>query len=126
MTGRTAMRRKYIFKLIYLLVIMIVAGNVSVLCMAAAQKPSFKQTKVTLIKGQKDKLAIKNARKGDLKRITWKSSKPKVVKINRKTGKMTALKKGRSVISAKVAKTTIKSTVTVINPSLNKSQTSIY
>lgn len=53
-------------------------------------------------------LKVKNASK----KITWSSSKPSVASVS-KTGKVTAKKAGKAVISAKVGQSTLKCTVTV-------------
>lgn len=80
------------------------------------KKPSFKQKKLTLIKGKSKTLKIKNISKQA--KITWKSSNKKAVTVSAK-GSVKAIKKGKADISAiiKVAgKTyTLKQKVTVNN-----------
>lgn len=68
----------------------------------------------------KKKLSIKVSEKYVLKlkgikgKITWSSSKPKVAKVNKK-GRITALKKGKATITAKIAGKKYKCKVTVNN-----------
>ena len=61
---------------------------------------------------------------GTTKKVTWRSSKASVAKVDQ-TGKITAVKKGRAVIKAKVGKKTYQCKVTVkqraTSVSLNKS-----
>lgn len=72
-----------------------------------AKKITFASKKITVTVGQKKKMhkelkvKPKAALKKALKNIKWKSSKKKVVKINKK-GVITALKPGKSVITAKL------------------------
>ena len=71
-----------------------------------AKKITFASKKITVTVGQKKKMRKelkvkpKVALKKALKNIKWKSSKKKVVKINKK-GVITALKPGKSVITAR-------------------------
>lgn len=74
---------------------------------AAAVKPKLNKKKVTLTVGKTCKLKVKGG-----KGKKWKSSKKKVATVS-KTGKVTAKKVGKTVISVKVGKKTLKCTVTV-------------
>lgn len=64
----------------------------------AVLKIKLNKKKLTLKKKQTFKLKVKHTSN---KMITWKSSNPKVAKVN-KNGKVTALKKGKSKITAKI------------------------
>lgn len=59
-----------------------------------------------------DKYALKL--KGAKGRVVWKSSKPKVAKVNKK-GKVTALKKGKTTITARMGKRKYKCVISVYN-----------
>ncbi len=60
---------------------------------------------------------------GTAKKVTWKSSKPKVVKVNKK-GVITGKKLGKATITAKVGKKTLKCKV-VVNKAVEVYQTSL-
>ncbi|MBP3276419.1 Ltp family lipoprotein [Kandleria sp.] len=55
-------------------------------------------------------LKVKNAKK---KKIKWSSSKKKIAKVSKK-GKVTGLKEGKAIITAKIGKKKLKCTVTVL------------
>lgn len=80
------------------------SGNVQ----AAKKKPKLNKKKVTLYVGKTVRLKVKNAKK----KVKWSSSKKSVATVS-KTGKVKAKKKGKAVITAKVAKKKLKCTVTV-------------
>lgn len=73
----------------------------------AAAKPRLNKKKVTLTPGKTCKLKVKGG-----KAKKWKSSKKKVATVS-KTGKVTAKKAGKAMISTKVGKRTLKCIVTV-------------
>lgn len=75
---------------------------------AAKKKPKLNKKKVTLYVGKTAKLKVKNTKK----KVKWSSSKKSVATVT-KTGKVTAKKKGKATITAKVAKKKLKCTVTV-------------
>ncbi len=77
----------------------------------AAKKPKLNKKKATLKVGQKLKLKVKNT-SVKASKLKWKSSKKKVAKVNKK-GKVTALKKGKTVISVKVNGVKLKCKITV-------------
>lgn len=73
------------------------------------------QKTVTLIKGQSTTLKIK----GTKKKAKWSSSKKNVATVNQK-GKVTAKKKGTTIITAKVGSKKYKCKVTVQTPNISK------
>lgn len=72
------------------------------------EKPQISSKSETLCVGGKGYLYVT----GTAKKVTWKSSKPKVVKVNKK-GVITGKKLGKATITAKVGKKTMKCKVTV-------------
>lgn len=64
----------------------------------AAKKTTLKTKKLSMYVGEAKKIKIKNSKKGFT--YTYKSSKPKVAKVNKK-GKVTALKKGNAKITVR-------------------------
>lgn len=92
------------------------AGEIKYIYAVTVKKPSFKQKKLTLIKGKSKTLKIKSISKKA--KITWKSSNKKVVTVSAK-GKLKAINKGKADISAvvKIAGKTyiLKQKVTVNN-----------
>lgn len=76
--------------------------------------------KATLLKGQTLKLKLS----GSQKKITWKSSSKKVAHVS-STGKVTAKSKGKAIISTKLGKKTYKCKITVEDPKLNKSSSTL-
>jgi len=70
-----------------------------------ASKITLNKTKLTLKKGKTFSLKVKKWTPANVgsKTVTWKSSNPKVVKVNKKTGKIKALKKGNAKITAKTS-----------------------
>ncbi|MBQ3370781.1 MAG: serpin family protein [Mogibacterium sp.] len=81
----------------------------------AASKPALSKKAVTLKKGRSTTIRLKNA----TKKVVWKSSNSKVVKVVKKKGKyhstvtVKGLKKGKAIITAKLGKKTYKCRVTV-------------
>lgn len=73
-----------------------------------APAPTISKKKKTLKIGKSFTLKVKNAEG----KVKWSSSKKKVAKVN-KNGKVTALKKGKATIKAKVDGKTLKCVVTV-------------
>jgi uncharacterized protein YjdB len=94
-----------------------VVVNVTVLKKAVKIKKvtlkGVKKGKLNLKKGKTKQLTIKlsPAKASNLK-VTFKSSKPKIVKVD-KAGKLTALKKGKANITVKVGTKKVKVKVTV-------------
>lgn len=80
-------------------------------CQIRVKAPNVKlnATKVTLKKGKTKKLSVKGAGKANVK---WATSKKAVAKVSAK-GVVTGLKKGKTVIKAKVYGKTLKCNVTV-------------
>jgi len=84
---------------------------------SAASKPVLSRKTVTVRKGKSTTIKLKNARK----KVVWKSSNSKIVKVVKKTGKyrsnvtVKGLKKGKAYITAKCGKRTYKCKVTVKN-----------
>lgn len=74
-----------------------------------AKEIRLNKTKVQMNVGEKMTLKVKGAKK---KKVTWKSNKPKVVKVTKK-GVIKAKKEGKAVIRAKVGEKTLKCKVTV-------------
>ena len=80
---------------------------------SAASKPALSKKTVTLKKGKTTTIKLKNARK----KVVWKSSNSKVVKVVKKKGKyrstvtIKGLKKGKATITAKCGKKTYKCSI---------------
>lgn len=73
------------------------------------ESPSLKRSDTICI-GKEQTLKVK----GTAKKVTWTSSKPKVVKVNQK-GRILGLKKGTAIITATVGKKKLNCKVTVKN-----------
>lgn len=81
-------------------------------------------SKVTLYKGESVELNLNNLPEGS--KVSYKSGKPSVISVDKKTGRMTAKKKGKAVITVtvkapateyrKAEKYKLKCTVSVKNP----------
>ncbi len=85
--------------------------NVTVEQSNTTVKPSkvkLNKTKLTIKKGKKYTLKLK----GTTKKVKWKTSNKKIATVN-KNGKVTAKKKGKAIITAKVGKKTYKCRITV-------------
>lgn len=110
--------------LVFLLVLVMVIGAVSVITpiesVNAATKPKLSKTSVIMVKGQTTTLRVKNT----ASKIIWKSSKPTVAKVSK--GKIKALKKGTTTISAKVNGVTLKCKVEVEEPKLSATEIEVY
>lgn len=88
-------------------------GSKKYKCKITVKNPiKLNKTKVTLNKGKTYTLKVT----GTKKKVTWSSSNKKVATVNSK-GKVTAKKKGTVTIIAKADGLTVKSKVTVKNPS---------
>lgn len=91
---------------------------VAALCLAllpyteasAASKPKLNKTKLTLKQGEKKKLKVK---KSGGKKIKWNSKKKRIATVSKK-GLVTAKKVGKTTITAKVGKKTLRCKVTVV------------
>lgn len=79
--------------------------------------PRISSSKLTMIKGQRRTLKITGLKKGQ--KITWKSSNSKIVAVN-KAGKLQAKAKGSATITGTVSKRKYTCKVTVQAPKLNK------
>lgn len=103
------------------------ANGVTATCKVTVKKPSLKlnKTKLTLYTaGTKTEKLTAKAANGESKKVTYKSSKSTVAKIDQ-TGKITALKAGTATITAKANGVTVKCTVTVKAPTLIVSKSKI-
>ena len=80
---------------------------------APVVEPAINYTKLTLFKGQKKRLKVT----GTERKIKWSSSKPHIAKVS-KTGKITALKNGKCVITAKFGSKSLTCNVRVKLPKL--------
>ncbi len=80
--------------------------------MVYVEDPKFTVKKYTLSKGESRKL------KKVYQTVKWKSSNPKVAKVDQK-GKVTARKKGNAVIKAYVGKNTVSCKIHVEEPKLS-------
>lgn len=78
---------------------------------AQAAKARINKRSVVLLKGQKEKLKIK----GTKEEVEWKSKNKSVAKVSKK-GVVTARKKGKTTIIARVGKKTYKCKLTVEQP----------
>ena len=87
----------------------------------ATVAPTATPKATTTVKLNKKKLVLTVGFSSKLKMVgtttkpTWKSNKPKIAKVT-KAGKVTAKKKGKAVITAKIGKKKYKCNVTVKNP----------
>ena len=91
-----------------LMVISTVSFNQVVEVDAAAMKLNYSKKDLQVKKSFT--LKVKNAKK---KKIKWSSSKKKIAKVSKK-GKVTGLKEGKAIITAKIGKKKLKCTVTVM------------
>lgn len=81
----------------------------------AATKVKLNKTKATLIKGQTLNLKVLKTKD----KITWSSSKPNIATVNSK-GKVTAKRKGNTIISAKIGVQRYTCKITVQTPTISK------
>lgn len=84
------------------------ADDVTTVYSVTVKSPKLNTTKVTLKPNKTYKLSVSNK----IGKATYKSSNSKVAKVS-STGKVTALKKGKAVITVKTNGITLKCTVTV-------------
>lgn len=103
------------FAMVYLVILICLLGMSS--AVFAAPSPSISTKKVTIVVGNSKKIAVKNARK----KVRWRSSRPSVARVNA-NGSVTALKKGKTVITATVAGKKYTCRVSVIPAKLNVSK----
>jgi len=85
----------------------------------AAKQLKINKKTITLKKGQKYTLKIKNT----TKKVTWRTSKKKVATVSKK-GVVTAKKKGTAYITAKVVNRKFKCKVTVVKKTTTVTNTS--
>lgn len=83
-------------------------------CNVYVEDPKFTTNKYVLNKGESQNLKVRYV----YQPITWKSSDNKIVKVDQK-GKITAKKKGKAKIYAKVGDKTINCSIQVDEPKLN-------
>ncbi len=81
---------------------------------------SISKRSTTIAKGNTYTLKIK----GTKKKVKWYSSNKKIATVNSK-GKVTAKKKGRATITAKVGKRKYRCSIKVVNPKLSKSSKTV-
>ena len=67
----------------------------------AAAKPKLSVKKMSLILGKSKKVQVKNVKKKQLKKITWKAKNKKIVTV-KKSGKLAASMKGKKTGTTKV------------------------
>lgn len=108
--------RRKVFIVSLLVMIWAICISSAVEVEAASKKMSLSKTSLTLYVGRTKTLKVKNA-KGT---VRWSSSKKKVATVSSK-GKVTAKKKGKTTITAKVGKKKYKCKVVVQNPKLSQS-----
>lgn len=104
--------RKYLNLILFLFLIIIVPMNVNA-------ETKINKTKATLYAGQTTTLKI-----DDVKDVEWSSSNNKVATVSSK-GKVTAKKKGNTIITAKVGELSFTCKITVKNPYLNKTKVNL-
>ena len=95
---------------------MVVSGSgVDSSIVTAAKKPKLSKSKLTITAGKTATLTVKNAKK----KVKWSIRKKKIAKITNKSGKknekveIKGLKKGKTVVTAKVGKKKVKCKITV-------------
>ena len=102
-----------------------VVSSIAVVAEAASKKIQLKKKKIKLTVGEtySQKLLDKNGKTIDGSKVTWKSKNKKVANVS-KSGKVTAVKAGKTTITAKYKGKTYKFTITVKNAKLKyKSKT---
>ncbi len=87
---------------------------------AASKKIALSNKNVVLIKGQTKTLKLSNIKNG----VKWSSSKESVATVS-KSGKITAKKNGKTIITAKYKNKSYKCNVTVETPKLSKTSLKI-
>lgn len=93
-----------------LLVTMLLAVLVPATDTKAAGKPKLNKTTLTLFVGQSEKLKVSNLTASSS--IKWSVKNSKIAKVNN-NGKVTAKKKGRTLVYATIGKRKLKCTVTI-------------
>ena len=108
--------RKWVYAVLFMAVLLLAAGNSSTIyAKSNTPKTAYISTKeLSLTKGQSAALSVKNNKK----KVKWVSSDKKVASVNGK-GKIEALKKGTTVITATVGKKKYKCSVTVSDKKAN-------
>ncbi len=86
---------------------------------SAASRPRLSKTKLTLKQGKKKKLKVK---KSAGKKIKWKSKKKRIATVSKK-GLVRAKRVGKTTITAKVGKKTLRCRVTVVPRKTGKTGT---
>ena len=87
----------------------------------AAHKPKINKTKATVYIGRSITLKVK----GTSGKVTWSTKNKKIATVS-KSGKVTGKKTGKTTITAKVNKKSMKCKVTVKNPYLNAKSKTLY
>lgn len=103
-----ASRRKWVCSLFFVFLLLM---SVSFTVLAAPQT-GLNKTKLTLVKGATEQLALSGEISG---KITWKSSKKSVVTVSA-AGRLTAKKKGTATVTARAGGKTYRCKVTVKQP----------
>ncbi|MBQ6873294.1 MAG: Ig-like domain-containing protein [Clostridia bacterium] len=100
-----------------------VVSSIAVVAEAASKKIQLKKKKIKLTVGEtySQKLLDKNGKTIDGSKVTWKSKNKKIAKVS-KSGKVTAVKAGKTTITAKYNGKTYKFTVTVKNATFKYSK----
>lgn len=116
---------KHIRTALIILCTLMLFGAFSMIAPAAepsteAADPALNYTKLTLYKGQKKKLQVLNTDEP----FKWSVSRPQIAKVG-KYGKVTALKAGRTTVTAKRGSTKLTCSVRVKNPVLTLSRKQI-
>ena len=93
----------------FLLVVVLTITLIPTLQASAASKMKLNKTKVTMYVGKTIKLKVKNKQN---KKVKWSSTNKKVAKVTQK-GKVTAKKKGKATIIAKVGNKKLKCKIVV-------------
>lgn len=96
-------------------------GSKKYKCTLKSVNPKINKTSKTLIKGKEYTLKIS----GTSSKVTWSSNNKKIAKVSRK-GKVTAIKKGTAVITAKVNGKKMYCTINVVNKGIAQSSIAVY
>lgn len=97
-------------KIIILLIMALMIGNIGMpeLSAAASAKITLSKKKITIIKGKKKKLFLKNISKSKAKKIKWSVSPKSIVKLtvskNKKSVTLAGKKDGKATVTAKIRK----------------------
>lgn len=123
------MRKKTLFKIIVIPMIALILAVVSpeilqpmgITMGAAEAAPKISARKKYLIKGRTFTLKLK----GNKKKVKWTRSNRniKIIRLNNNTVRIKGLKKGKTVVTAKVGKKKYKSTIYTETPSISKALT---